>query len=147
MTADVVTARPETDVGTLARTMLDQQLAGLPVVDGEGRLLGLVTEEDLVTKQARVHFPVYFGLLGGVVTLEAPGTDDEIERALATNAEQIMEHRPVTVSPDEAVEDVAERMIEKHANPIPVVQDGRVVGVVSRRDIIKLLAVSDERPM
>lgn len=143
MTRELVTALPDTDVSTLARSMLDRHVSGLPVVDEDGRLLGLVTAEDLVTKQARVHFPIYFGLLGGIVTLEAPGTEEEIERALATNAEQIMERRPVTASPDDAIEDVAALMVDKHANPIPVLDGGRLVGIVSHRDIIRLLVLPD----
>lgn len=139
-----VTVAPDATVTEVARTMLDHRLAGVPVVDADDRLVGLVTDKDLVIKHARVHFPWYLGILGDFLQIEVPGTDEEIQRALAVTARDLMEEKMHTVSPDASVEDAATAMVDEGANPVPVVDGGRLVGMVSRMDLVRLLVVEEE---
>ena len=139
-----VTVAPDATFTEVARTMLDHRLAGVPVVDADERLVGLVTDKDLVIKHARVHFPWYLGILGDFLQIEVPGTDEEIQRALAVTARDLMEEKMHTVSPDASVEDAATAMVDEGANPVPVVDGGRLVGMVSRMDLVRLLVVEEE---
>lgn len=139
MTSPVTTIRADTKVAEIARLMLEHHLSGLPVVDENGHLLGLVTERDVVAKHARVHLPTYFAILGTWLPLETRRTDEDMRHVLAVTARDLMESHPVTVTSATGIDDVASLMVDKGANPIPVVDDGRLVGVVGHADIIRIL--------
>lgn len=144
MRTDVPTVGLDARATDVARLMLDRRVSGIPVVDDRGRLLGMVTETDLVTKHARVHVPMYIGILGGVIPWERRGSDEEIQRALGVTAADLMEQETPAVGPDATVEDVATLMVEEGAEPVPVVQNHSLVGLISRTDIIRLLVIEDE---
>src|SRR5206468_11670934 len=120
MLSDVRTVTPQASVDEVARLMLEGGLASVPVVEN-GRLLGVVTETDLVTKHARVHMPTYLGILGTVIPFERRGTDEEIRRVLAVTAGELMEREAPTIGPDATVEDVATYMVDEGVNPVAVV--------------------------
>jgi CBS domain-containing protein len=104
----------------------------------------MVTETDLVVKHAHVHMPTYFGILGTVIPIERRGTDEEIRRVLAITAGDLMEQNIATVLADASVEDVATLMVDEGANPVPVLDGGAVVGIVSRRELVRLLLLEEE---
>lgn len=139
-----ITVSADAPVGTVARLMLEHDLSGLPVLDAEGGLVGIVTERDIVAKHARVHTPLYLSILGSVIPIGAHRTDEELRRALAVTAGELMEESPLSVHPDDLVDDIASLMVEEDQNPIPVVQDGELVGVISHSDIIRLLLLEEE---
>ncbi len=140
MTTEVVSVGPETKVNEIARLMLERQISGVPVIDDSNAVVGIVTELDMIVRNARLHFPTYIKLLDSTFYLESPQHfGEELRRALGTTAKDIMTQKVITVGPEAEVEDVATLMVEKRANPIPVVEDGRLVGIVSRTDLIKLL--------
>jgi len=141
MTADVVTVKPQTPVGEIVRLLAERRVSGVPVVDDEGRLEGIVTEADLVVRAARPHFPRYIPFLEGVIFLENPKHyEDRVETILATTAEEIMTADVITVSPDATVEEIATLMAERNVNRVVVVEAERVVGIVTRADVIRTLA-------
>jgi CBS domain-containing protein len=140
MTADVVTVAPQTPVGEIARLLAEKQISGAPVVDDAGRLRGIVTEADLILRAARPHFPRYIPFLEGVIFLENPRHyEEQVEKILATTAEQIMTAKVITVAPDARVEEVATLMAERNINRVVVVEGERVVGIVTRADVIRTL--------
>lgn len=140
MTTGVVSVGPETKVNEIARLMLERQISGVPVIDDSEAVVGIVTELDMIVRNARLHFPTYIKLLDSTFYLESPQRfGEELRRALGTTAKDIMTQKVITVDPEAEVEDVATLMVEKRVNPIPVVEDGRLVGIVSRTDLIKLL--------
>jgi CBS domain-containing protein len=143
MTSPVATVEPATPVGAVARIMLERSLSGLPVVDQSGKLVGLVTESDLVAKHAHVHVPRYLGILGGVFPLELHNADEEMRRVLAVTAGDLMTRDVIVIAPEATVEDAATLMVEEHANPIPVVANHRPVGIVSRADVVRLLVLEE----
>lgn len=143
MRTDVVTAGHGTSVGEVARLMLTANLDGIPVVDADGQLLGLVTARDIVSKHAHPHVPFFLGILGGVVAIEPPGSEKELERILAVTAGEIMTHKPYTIAPDQTIEDAADMMVEEDADPIPVVEEGRLVGLLGHDDILRLVMTEE----
>lgn len=141
MIAEVVTAEPETSVNVVAQLMDRGGLSGVPVVDGAGHVVGIVTEVDLIVRNQRLEPPAFFQLLDGRIPLETPGHyKKRLQHMLGTHTRDVMTERVVTIGPDEEVEALAELMVKKGANPVPVVENGRLVGIVSRADIIRMMA-------
>ncbi|MDQ2741406.1 MAG: CBS domain-containing protein [Chloroflexota bacterium] len=144
MSTELVTVSPNTQVTDVVRLLLDTGVPGLPVVDENGHLLGMVTEADVVTKHARPHVPTYLGILGYILPIETSGEDEEVRRVLAVTAAELMSKDVPAVAPDTDVDDVATLMVDEGINPVPVVDRGRVIGVVGHRDIIRLLVREEE---
>jgi CBS domain-containing protein len=126
-------------IGTLRR----HELPGVPVVDGDGSCIGIVTEADLVVPDpdGDLHLPHYFELFGGVVFLEPLRRfEDRLRKAFASTAREMMTAEPDTVPPDATVQQAAQRIHDSGHNRLPVVEDGRLVGVVTRVDVLGALA-------
>lgn len=141
MTREVVTAHPDTSVNLVARLMAGKGISGVPVVSPEGELVGLVTELDMVERNTRLEGPAFFQILDGRIPLETPGHyKKRLQHMLGALARDVMSEEVATIGPDAEVEDVAELMFDEKANPVPVVEDGRLVGIVSRADIIQMMA-------
>ncbi|HEX2398069.1 MAG TPA: CBS domain-containing protein [Solirubrobacteraceae bacterium] len=142
MERDVVTVSPDDDVETVVRLLREHELPGVPVVNDGGRCVGIVTEADLVLseEEADLHLPHYVDLLGGVIFLEPLRRfEDRIRKAFASKVADMMTPDPVTVSPDAPVEEAARLIAEHRHNRLPVVQHGRLVGVVTRLDVLEAL--------
>ena len=143
MDADPATVAPDTSVEEVVRTLRRHELPGVPVVDGDGRLAGLVTEADLVLPddQGDLHLPHYINLFGGTVFLEPLGRfEDRLRKAFASKASDMMTTDPDTVEPDTSVQEAARLVHDSGHNRLPVVEDGRLVGVVTRLDLLGALA-------
>jgi CBS domain-containing protein len=141
MTRDVVVVRRDATVPEVARLLWTHRVSGLPVVDDAGALVGIVTELDLMVRNANLRFPTYLRVLDVMIPLGKPRDfDEEMRRALATTAGDLMTPHVVTVEPDTDLADAATLMVEKRVNPVPVLQAGRLVGIVSRSDFVRLMA-------
>jgi CBS domain-containing protein len=143
MDRDPVTVAPETSVEDVVATLRKHELPGLPVVDANGQLVGIVTEADLVLPddQGDLHIPHYVNLFGGTVFLESLSRFEErLRKAFAATAEDMMTRDPDAVAPDTSVREAARLIHESGHNRLPVVEDGRLVGVVSRIDLLGALA-------
>ena len=147
MTADVAVAGPQTPVSEIARLMDERDVSGVPVVDEGRRVVGLVTDLDLIARNTRLDPPLFFQLLDARIPLETPGHyRKRLRHMLGTEARDVMSEDVVTIGPDESGEALAELFLESRANPVPVVEDGRLVGIVSRADLLRLMRVApDER--
>ncbi|MCA9387480.1 MAG: CBS domain-containing protein [Candidatus Andersenbacteria bacterium] len=141
MSTDVQTFSPSTSVREMAATLIEEQITGAPVVDG-GKVVGIVTEADLVMQKARLHMPHYISLLDSTLFLEDPSVvESELNKITGTTAEQLMTTNVVTIRNTATIEDVATLFEEEHVNPVPVLDENELlVGVVSRADIVSLLA-------
>jgi len=141
MTKDPLTVGPDTSVTDAAHLMAERRIGALPVVSG-GKLVGLVTEGDLIMQDVKVHFPTYLSLLGGYIF--APGAGDRFESALrkavGATVEDVMTVEPITVTADALVTDVATLLVERDVARVPVVDGDTVVGIVSKSDIVRSLA-------
>jgi CBS domain-containing protein len=137
------TVGPEAGVEEVVRTLREHELPGVPVVDGDGRCLGIVTEADLVLpdEQGDLHLPHYVNLFGGTVFLESLGRfEGRLRKAFAATAADMMTAAPDTVTPDTTVREAARLIHESGHNRLPVVDGGRLVGVVTRLDVLGALA-------
>jgi CBS domain-containing protein len=143
MDADPVTVGPDATLEEVARTLGVRELHAAPVVDAERRVVGIVTENDLVIgdEEGDLHIPHYIELFGGLVFLEpARRFEQRLKKAVAATASQMMTEDPATVGPDDDVHDAAHVIVETGHNRIPVVEHGRLVGVISRADVVRALA-------
>jgi CBS domain-containing protein len=141
MTSEVVTVQPDTPITLVARLFREEAFSGLPVVDEEGELVGIITEVDIIARHARPHFPSYFAFLDSVIYLESPRRYRESMRhILATTARELMTSPVQTVDPEMDVQDLATLMVEKRVNPVPVLdEEGRLVGIVSHTDLLQMI--------
>jgi CBS domain-containing protein len=144
MDSSPATVRTDTPVEELVAVLREHGLPGVPVVDSDGRCVGIVTEADLVLPddQGDLHLPHYINLFGGTVFLESLGRyEQRLRKAFASTAEDMMTRDPDTVTPDATAKDTARLIHETGHNRLPVVdEDGRLVGVVTRLDVLGALA-------
>jgi CBS domain-containing protein len=143
MDTSPATVPPEASVEHVVATLREHQLPGVPVVDSDGRCVGVVTEADLVLpdEDGDLHIPHYINLFGGTVFLEPLGRfEGRLRKAFAANAADMMTRDPDTVDPDTSVRDAARLIHETGHNRLPVVEEGRFVGVVTRLDVLGALA-------
>jgi CBS domain-containing protein len=145
MQRDVVVVHPDDDVATLLRLLKKHELPGVPVLDDAGRVVGIVTEADLVVRDENtdLHLPHHIDLLGGVVFLEPiKHYEERLRRAFAATVADVMTPDPVTVGPGESVREAARIIAKRRHNRLPVVaDDGTLMGVVTRLDVLEALAV------
>jgi CBS domain-containing protein len=141
MTTDVLSFRPEDAVDDAARRLLDRQVGGAPVVDADGRLVGLLEDDDLLVQESRLHLPTAVSILGGV--LEWPPSvhhfEQELRKAVGATVGDVMDPERASCSEEDTVEDVATRLHEERRRRLPVVRDGRLVGIVARGDILRAM--------
>jgi len=143
MSTDVITVDPDLPVEKLAALLWEHKVSGVPVVDSTGKLVGVVTESDLVDQTKRVHIPTVVTILDSVIFLENPTKiDKEIKKMTGTTVKDICTTDPVTIAPSTTLDEIASIMAEKHFHTLPVVENGKVIGVVGKSDIIKTLARS-----
>ena len=141
MTRDVIVVAPQTPVTEIGRVMWDHRISGVPVLDG-GRLVGIITELDLLARNANLHVPNYLRVLDVMIPLGNPFKwDDDMRRALGTTAADIMTADVVTVESATDLAAAASTMLDRRVNPVPVVDDGQLVGIISRSDFVRLLAL------
>ena len=143
MSPDPVTVAPDASVEDVARLLRRHELPGLPVVDADGGLLGIVTESDLVIAddEGDLHLPHYVELFGGFVFLEPLRRyEGRLQKAAAATARDMMTADPVTVEADDAVRKAARLIADSGHNRLPVVEGGRLVGVITRVDVLGALA-------
>jgi CBS domain-containing protein len=135
MTTDVVTVGPKATYGEIADRLLAHDVSGLPVIDGDGTLVGIVTEADLVSREA--YGPDRRRPLGLIVDYLRDRDPAWVRKSSATTAADLMTRVVTTASPDDEVRVTARRMLESGRKRLPVVaSDGLLVGIVSRRDVL-----------
>jgi CBS domain-containing protein len=147
MDADPVAVRPEDSVDTVVRTMREHELPGVPVVNEGGRCVGIITDADLVIgdEQGDLHLPHFIELFGGIVYLEPlRHLEERLRKAVAATAGEMMTKDPTTIEPDATVQQAAKVIARSRHNRLPVVEHGRLVGVVTRLDVLDYLAHDDE---
>ncbi len=144
MTTEVITFGPDTPIRELARTFREQNISGAPIVEN-GQVIGIVTEVDIIARHARPHYPRYLPLLDAMIPLGGQREYQEILRhVLGLTAKDIMTTPVKTVPADAEIEDVATVMVEDRANPLPVMDGERLVGILSHTDLIQTLEEAPE---
>ena len=142
MDTDTPTVNPDDTVEHVLKVLNDSELSGVPVVTAGGRCVGIITEADLIMtgEDADLHLPHYFELFGGFVFLEPLSHfEDRLRKATAALARDLMTADPVTIEPTATVHDAGRKISRSKHNRLPVVEHGRLVGVVTRVDVLEAL--------
>ena len=140
MTSDVITLTPDADIPEAVKILLDKGITGLPVIDGEGRLVGILCQSDLVRMQKSLPIPSLFTLLDGFVPLSSSALlDAEVKRIAASKVSDAMSTKVVTVAPDMTIDEIAALMVDKKFHTLPVMQDDKLLGIVGKKDVLKTL--------
>src|SRR3954454_1246764 len=142
MDADPVTVEPGDDVETVVRLLRSHELPGVPVVNDGGRRIGIVTEAALVLTDddGDLHLPHYIELMGGIVFLEPLRRfESRLRKAAALKVTDLMTEDPTTIEAGAGVHEAGRIIVRSGHNRLPVVEHGRLVGVVTRVDVLEAL--------
>ena len=139
MTTDVVTFGPDDPVQDAYQRLSDEDVDGAPVVDAAGAVVGMLTTDDLLVQETKLHYPTVVSLFGAY--LELPSShrkfEQELRKAVAAKVGDIMTRKPFTCSPDDTLERAATLMHEHDVSRLPVTEDKKLVGIVARGDILR----------
>ncbi|MDY0088242.1 MAG: CBS domain-containing protein [Coriobacteriia bacterium] len=144
MSTKPVTVEPHVSVTEAAHLMVDEHIGALPVLE-DGSLIGIVTEGDLIMQDVKLEFPTYLHLLDGYI-LYPPATarfESELKKAVAATVRDVMTRDPLTIQVDAPVEDAATLLVERDVSRLPVLEGTKLVGVVSKSDIVRSLLTEE----
>lgn len=141
MTRNVITVKPGTSIEELSSLLVKHGISGAPVLDDSGALYGIVTENDLIRQNKRLHIPTVVSFLDAAIYLESSRKfEEDVRRVTATRVGDICVRKVVTITEDTTVVDIATIMSEKKVYLLPVVKGGAVSGIVGKRDVVKAMA-------
>jgi CBS domain-containing protein len=138
MQKDPMTVSPETTVEELGRIFIEQNISGLPVVESSGALVGVVTENDLISRNKQIHIPTLLRLFDAFIPLEGfKAFETEIKRISAKIAGDICSKETVTVTPETGLEEIATIMTDKKMHHLPVMDGSKLVGMINQHDALR----------
>ena len=141
MTKHVVTVHPEMPLKDVARVLIDSGISGVPVVDDRGHVLGVVSEADFLVKgqgAQAIHHRRLARLLG-----ESQTTRQQLAKVAATTAGEAMTAPAITIEPSRTLQEAAARMTAHEINRLPVAREGRLIGIVTRADLVRAYLRTD----
>lgn len=146
MSSPAICLSPDETVEQAVGLLVEHGISGAPVVDSDGRLIGLLDDDDLIISEARLHGPTTIEILGAYIPL--PGDlrrfNDEVRQALGRTVREVMDDRPPSIAEGATVEDAATLLHDREVSRLPVVNTaGAVIGVVSSTDLLKALRRQD----
>lgn len=138
MQKDPMTVGIQTTVEELGRIFIDKDLTGMPVVDESGRLVGVITEDDLISRKKQINIPTMLRLFDAFIPLEGfKAFEDEIKRISAKVVGDLCTKDPKTIKPDTQLDEIASIMTDKRVHHLPVMDGDRLVGMVTQHDVLK----------
>jgi CBS domain-containing protein len=142
MSPDVVTLRPDQSVEEAADVLAGKKIGAAPVVDADGKLVGLLRDEDLIVSEANLHVPTAISFLGADIVLPSSlhRFEHELKKAAGATVADVMTTEFETVKPDDNLEDLATLMHDRDVTHVPVVDDGTLAGIVARGDLVRFLS-------
>ena len=145
MTKNPITVRGDMEIVKAAKLLLDRRINGVPVVDEDGKLMGILCQSDIIVQQKKLPVPSFFSFLDGYISLgSTKGFEKEVKKMAATTVRDAMTPNPVTVGPDSDIETVAALMVDHNLYTLPVVEKGVLVGVIGKVDILRTLMPADQ---
>jgi len=140
MTRAVITISPDMEIVNAAKILLENRINGVPVVDETGKLVGILCQSDLIAQQKKLPIPSFFTFLDGLIALTSMKQfEKQVQKIAAVTVAQAMTPDPVTVQPDTDIEAVAALMVDQSFHTIPVVDEGELLGIVGKEDILRTL--------
>ena len=141
MTKEVITVTADVTIEGLARIFTRHDISGAAVIDAEGKLIGIVTENDLIKMEQKLHIPTVINIFDAVIYLgSSKRFEEDIKRMAATKVEDIYRKDIVTITESSTIEEIATIMSEKDIHHLPVVKKGKLVGIVGKKDIVRAIA-------
>ncbi len=146
MSRNPIIVRRETPLKEAIQILAEKRISGLPVVDDMGKLVGIISETDLMWQETGVTPPAYIMFLDSVIYLQNPATyDRDLHKALGQTVGEVMSHNPITTTADKPLKEAAKAMSDRNVHRLPVLDGiGKVVGILTRGDIIRAMAASQE---
>lgn len=147
MSRNPISVRPETPLQEAIKIMAERRISGLPVIDQAGKLVGVLSETDLMWQETGATPPAYFMILDSVIYLENPARyERDLHKALGQTVGEVMtKDSLITSEPDQPLQKAAQLMHEKSVRRLPVIDDaGHIVGILTRGDIIRAMAASQD---
>jgi CBS domain-containing protein len=142
MTTDVVTMSPDDTVAHAAQVLASRKIGAVPVVDASGAVVGLLRDEDLIVSEANLHVPTVISFLDMEIVLpkQRRQFEEELRRAVGATVGEVMTKDFRSVTSTDSLEDLATEMHDSDLSHVPVIEDGELVGIVARGDIVRFLA-------
>lgn len=146
MNREVITINENDTVEKCANLINSHNLSGLPVLDNEGKVTGIVTEGDLIRRAANIKPPEFYGLLGGIIYLESPKKFmDKLKNSMSYIVKDVMTKDVTSIDPNKEIEDAATILVRGKFKRLPVIdKQGNLVGIISRKDIMNYLFNGEE---
>ena len=137
MTTDVVWFRPDEPIADATQRLVERGIDGGPVLDGD-EVVGMLTSDDLIVQETRLHYPTVISILGANIELPSAHRhfEEELHKAVGLTVGEVMNDDIVTCTPDDTVETAATMLHERHLSRLPVIEGGKLVGIISRGDIL-----------
>jgi CBS domain-containing protein len=145
MTPNPIAVKPQTPLHEAVKLLSEKHISGMPVVDDAGKLVGVISESDLMWQETGVEPPPYIMFLDSVIYLQNPARyEKEIHKALGQTVGEVMTDKPISITPDRSLKEAARIMHEKKIRRLVVVdgKDGKAIGVLTQGDIIRAMADS-----
>ena len=140
MTKNPITVTPDLDISAVAAILLDSDINGVPVVDAQGALLGILCQSDLVSLQKKFPLPSVFTFLDGFLPLTSlSAMEKEINKISASTVDDAMTEAPITVDVETPVEEIAGLMVDKKFHSLPVLENDKLVGMIGMKDVLKTI--------
>jgi CBS domain-containing protein len=144
MTTQLITLTPEIDFATAAKILLDNHINGAPVVNENGDLVGLLCQSDLVAQHKQLPVPTLITLLDSYVRLtSAKQLEKQARKIAALTVGEAMTSNPVTVTSESTIETIAALMVDNCMHTLPVVDEGKLVGIIGKEDVLRTLVTKD----
>jgi len=148
MDRDVPTLTPDGDARAAIALLAKSDLGAIPVVDSDRKVVGIVSESDLIIseEESDLHLPHYLNIMGGIVFVGSmKGFEERLEKAFATKVSELMTADPIVAHDYESADRVAKKIADEHHNHLPVVDaDGHLAGMVTRADALAALVADPE---
>lgn len=144
MIKDVITVRPDEKVEKVAQMLVENKISGIPVVDENHHVLGIVSEKDLIIRASELKVPFYLTLFDSIIFLENPiRFNNNLKKYTALHVKDAMTTKVIAVEEDAPVSEVVDIMQKNEINRVPVVRHGKLIGIITRNDILKSLVARD----
>lgn len=142
MSAKVYAVYADNSVEELAKLLTDNNISGAPVIDRDKKVIGIVTEKDIMYKDTEPRFPPAANILGAQIFLgSVKKYNAQLRKILATSVNDLMTKDVITVTDDTDIKDIVDIMLANNINRVPVTDgDKKLVGIISRADIVRYMA-------
>lgn len=142
MSRDLIFVRRETSLKEAIQILAQRRISGLLVVDDNGKLVGIISETDLMWQETEVTPPAYIMFLDSIIYLQNPGEyERDLHKALGQTVGELMSNNPITISPDKSLRDAAKLIHDNRIHHLPVLdKSSQVIGILTCGDIVRAMA-------